>query len=363
MKQKSKYKQLEETIIADIESGKYKPNDQIPSENSFCEQYHTSRTTVRKAIDELVLRNRLYRVQGMGTFVKKAAPSAVRAEKIVLVQPNYEELYSAGIVSDMIRGIESILNKEGYSFVTIMEPRNSEDIASFLEHLQNEQPSGIIYSFCYGSGIMQQLQQLGIPVVFLDAEPQDNVFDLVTGEDFESAYKAVCLAYSEGIRNIGFYSVWDKGFSTMCLRSEGVTRAIQDLNLRYEPKWIRIQECNELEFHSDIVLHDKATDLRNFLRECPELELLIVGNDDSAFSLYKACCELNLRIPDDIKVISYGNYNWNSFFQVGFSSYEQNFFQYGKEAATLLIQRIRGQLPPLQQKRTISYRLVRRKSF
>lgn len=363
MTHQSKYMLLEEAIIRDIESNRYQPNDQIPSENTFCAQFNTSRTTVRKAIDELVLRNWLYRVQGVGTFVKKIPSNAACTEKVILVQPNYEELYSAGIVSDMIRGIEMILNKENFSFVTIMEPRSISDIDSFLAHLQSEQPSGIIYSFCYGNGIMPRLQQLDIPIVFLDAEPEDNVFDLVTGEDFDSAYKAVCLAHSEGIRNIGFYSVWDKGFSTMRLRSAGVSQAIRDLNLPHDPKWIRIQECNTLDFHSDVVLHDKVTDLKDFIRECPELEMLIVGNDDAAFSLYKACSELNLRIPEDIKVISYGNYNWNSFFNIGFSSFEQNFFQYGKEAAALLVKRIRGQLPPLQQKRTISYKLIRRKSF
>ncbi|TCS81827.1 GntR family transcriptional regulator [Tepidibacillus fermentans] len=63
------YYQLMEIIIDEIESGKLRENDQIPSERELCEKYDISRATVRQAIQELEKEGYLYKQHGKGTFV------------------------------------------------------------------------------------------------------------------------------------------------------------------------------------------------------------------------------------------------------------------------------------------------------
>ncbi len=65
-----KYYQLEETLREQIAS--WEPDHPIPSELELCKIYSVSKTTVRKALDDLVHEGLLYRVQGVATFV--AAP-------------------------------------------------------------------------------------------------------------------------------------------------------------------------------------------------------------------------------------------------------------------------------------------------
>ena len=48
------YNQLAAMLRSDIRSGKYKPSEQIPTEDALCQSYGVSRSTVRKAIAELV---------------------------------------------------------------------------------------------------------------------------------------------------------------------------------------------------------------------------------------------------------------------------------------------------------------------
>ncbi len=64
------YFQLKKIIIDMIENEAIKADEAIPSEPKLMQTYHLSRTTVRKAIDELVNEGYLYRKQGKGTFVK-----------------------------------------------------------------------------------------------------------------------------------------------------------------------------------------------------------------------------------------------------------------------------------------------------
>lgn len=63
------YQQIFSYIKEYIENGIYEKGNIIPSEKELCNQFNTSRMTVRRAIDELVNDGFLYRVQGRGTFV------------------------------------------------------------------------------------------------------------------------------------------------------------------------------------------------------------------------------------------------------------------------------------------------------
>ncbi|QCJ44408.1 GntR family transcriptional regulator [Bacillus sp. S3] len=65
------YHQLKDRLKKSIESGQWKPGDQIPSENQLMNEYNVSRNTAKKSIEELVQDGLLYRIQGKGTFVAK----------------------------------------------------------------------------------------------------------------------------------------------------------------------------------------------------------------------------------------------------------------------------------------------------
>ena len=360
----SKYELIKNRIEEKIISGVYKENDKIPSENELCQAYESSRITVRKALDELVTKGVLYRRQGLGTFVrpKESVSTDVKARKVLLVLPNYPELFSAGIVSDMISGIEKVLRKTELSLVTLLEPRNKEDSEKFVQSVRAIEPEGIIYSFYFNDILMNELKKLEIPLVFLDSEPDDNMFDIVTGEDFESAYRATNLAIMEWYTHIGFYSPWNEHFSTCALRCEGVKKALEDSKIKWISRQFKLCGAGA-EYHDAIVKFDMVTDIKNYLLENPELEVLIAMNDSAAFAAYKAASELKIKIPEDLKMISYGDYNWSSFPLIGLTTYRQHFSRYGKEAMKLLLQRMQNKIPMLQQRRVVKYDLQRRKSF
>ena len=66
-----KYLSIKYKILNMIKSGELREGDQIPTETALSGQCNCSRLTVRKALDELVNENAIYKVQGVGTFVKK----------------------------------------------------------------------------------------------------------------------------------------------------------------------------------------------------------------------------------------------------------------------------------------------------
>lgn len=63
------YQLVEDHILGMIDTDKLVPGDLIPSEPQLAKQLKVSPGTVKKAIDNLVWRKKLYRHQGKGTYV------------------------------------------------------------------------------------------------------------------------------------------------------------------------------------------------------------------------------------------------------------------------------------------------------
>jgi len=64
-----KYFRVKEALLQQIARGDWGPGALIPSEPELCRRFGVSRTTVRKAVSDLVYERRLVVVQGKGTFV------------------------------------------------------------------------------------------------------------------------------------------------------------------------------------------------------------------------------------------------------------------------------------------------------
>lgn len=67
-----KHKQITERLLADIESGRWTPGTQIPSEERLAEETGASLGTIRRALRSLSEMGVLERHQGRGTFVSGA---------------------------------------------------------------------------------------------------------------------------------------------------------------------------------------------------------------------------------------------------------------------------------------------------
>ncbi len=73
--QQPRYMQLAQTLINEIQSGRFPVGSTIPTEFELCEQFGASRSTVREAVKQLVQLGMVVRQAGVGTTVK-----AVRSE-------------------------------------------------------------------------------------------------------------------------------------------------------------------------------------------------------------------------------------------------------------------------------------------
>lgn len=65
------YRQLYDILRDELEGGRWRPGERMPSETELIEQYGVSRITVRQSLDMLVKEGWVYRRRGRGTFAVK----------------------------------------------------------------------------------------------------------------------------------------------------------------------------------------------------------------------------------------------------------------------------------------------------
>ncbi len=366
----SKYNAVQESILKDIKSGKYMPNDKLPSENEFCKIYNTSRVTVRRALDELMLNNVLYKVQGVGTFVKEPIESAAVNGKVLVILPFAISSAMEIMVPEISKGMSSVFDQKGISYFEILEPGSEEGIPRFMKTLKEMKPLSIAYLSYFSWDLQPGLRDLNCPIVYIDTEPDDNMFDVVVGEDYLSAYRATQMLLNHGHKNIGFYSQWSKRYSASRERMRGVMDAVQDNGGNFKSGFFSSQEENKSHItHGDIFRYNMIEAIRKYLEANTELTALVTMNDAAATAALLAADEMGLSIPNDLKIISYGNYYNNAKkpshtnLRCSITSYDQHFEEYGRRAAEMLYMRMSGELPMMQQKRTIKYDLIRKQSF
>src|SRR5688572_21470637 len=73
-----KYEQLCSRLVDELQQGKLRPGDLLPSEPDFAEQYNLARGTVRQAMAQMERNGLVRRIRGKGTFVHEDAANRLR---------------------------------------------------------------------------------------------------------------------------------------------------------------------------------------------------------------------------------------------------------------------------------------------
>jgi GntR family transcriptional regulator len=143
MSGKPLYLQIKESLAEQVANGLLRPGDRIPTEFELCDRFHTTRLTVRRAIEELIHENILVGLGRRGTFVSKAAWE----RHLNRFQSSYEDLVSRGLtpVTHVLR--TEIVKAPGEHVKTLQLPPGEQ--LALVERLRfvEEEPFSLLYDW------------------------------------------------------------------------------------------------------------------------------------------------------------------------------------------------------------------------
>ena len=261
--------------------------------------------------------------------------------------------------STVISGVEEIAHANGYNVILVQTTEKLSREKSSIETMLSNQIDGVLVSFSRETtdfSHFKKLMDLDFPIVFFDREPDLENAVNVTVNDFQGAYDATIHLASQGYTKIAHLA----GPSNLAIskhRKEGYLRALADAGLSSRPDWII--ECpsgSESEsFEIGMQLFGDAAD---------RPDAIFAHHDIVAAGAMMAIKNLGLRIPEDVGVVGYSNWQFSSMIDPPLSTVLQPGFSIGENAALLLLEMIDGKSSSYQspQNVVLDTQLIVRKS-
>ena len=173
----------------------------------------------------------------------------------------------------------------------------------------------------------QEVLDRKIPLVLIDRNTNRFEADFVGTDDYAGGYEAARVFAKNGCKSAAMVTTGEY-VSTSRLRSEGFKAGLKDFKMKLATEVIVPN------FMSNAELIDHGLSQVKGQFDC------VFGIADRlAISAWHSCKQLKLKIPEQVKVIGFGALNLRDP-RVALSSFDQDPYTIGQNAAKLLFQRI-----------------------
>ena len=226
-----------------------------------------------------------------------------------------------------INGIESVAHDKGYHVLIYLTHESFEREQAILKEFQSGRVDGILISVSSetrSSDHIKEVIEAGMPLVFFDRVCEDVETAKIVTDDFESSYNATWQLLKAGCKKIAYLST-SSTLSINNKRMEGYKKALSDKGMSDHD----IISCTGNSKNNYQVI-------RELLTKGNRPDGLIASVEKLTTPIYLACKDLDLSIPNDIKVISFTNLQAALILTPTLTTVTQPAFEMGKAAADVL---------------------------
>jgi LacI family transcriptional regulator len=200
--------------------------------------------------------------------------------------------------ASIARQIEDRAYKNGYKIIYSSTDNDTQKTQELIAMFRDRHVDG--YIIVPPKGIEEDISALirdGLPVVLFDRHLPSVETDYVLVDNLFSTYNATRYLIDKGYKNVAFISI-DAEQSQMLDRLDGYKKAMNESKLN-----INIQE---LDFFQDKKI--VTSQIVDFLNEHKEIDAILFGNNRLATCGLKALRNLDKKVPEDIALISFDDY-------------------------------------------------------
>lgn len=228
--------------------------------------------------------------------------------------------------SSVLEKIEDVLHQAGYNIIITQSNESYEKECRNIETLLFTQVDGIIASMANETVDLSHYEQIkakGIPLILFDRGENDLNVDYVGINDFESSHLIIDHLVSKGcsrIAHIGGYR-HTRIFNN---RIKGYIDAMGKHNLSIE---------DGLLIESSLTLEDGREKMAALLELDHKPDGVYIASDYAALGALQVIQEYGLNVPEDIKLVGFGNEPFTSLVTPSITSINQHSSKIGKAAA------------------------------
>ena len=233
----------------------------------------------------------------------------------------------------VVRGVEDILCKSGYSLILGSTYNDREEQARYIGVFRSKQIDGMLLFVAPGDDSeIRGLVEAKKPVVFVGRVPLDLNADAVTADNAKGTQLAVAHLISKGHCRIGLIN-GQEGLSSSTERVAGWKRALRKAGFQAPAGYIH---------HGDWTAASGSAATIAMLDLAEPPSAVFTANFLMMTGVLKALKDRALKCPGDVEVMSSDDSEWLDVFEPRISTVAQPSYDMGTEAAKLLLKRIKS---------------------
>lgn len=243
--------------------------------------------------------------------------------------------------STVISGIEEVASSRGYNVILSQTNESLAREKSSIETMLSNQIDGFLISFSKETTDFEHFSKLlnyGYPIVFFDRVPDIPHAISVMVDDRRGAYNATSHLISQGYTRIAHLS-GPKNLKISKERERGYREALVNHRIPIDESFI--VECAYGTSDEGIKITDR---LFKSMKQKPDA--IFANNDLAAVGAMLACKSLGYRIPEEIGIVGFSNWQFCAMIEPTLSSVSQPGFKIGLKATELLLDMIEKKIDP-----------------
>jgi DNA-binding LacI/PurR family transcriptional regulator/biotin operon repressor len=347
---------LASALREEIAQGMYGGDGPLPSERELSLSRGLSRTTVRRAIQQLVEEGVVYRLPGSGTFVGQpprfvGEPTAQLAT-IGLILPSLANPY----FGELAAAIERACLQNGYQLLLGQSSMGEGTTESYLaRYVENEAVKGVITIAPEDEvalGAYRRLAQASKPYLFVVRHAERLNADSVATDHVGGARNLMRHLLQHGHRRIAYIGVAGPPAHR---HFQGYREALHEAGIAEDPALNVRVEDEDLETVGE-------RGVQTLLESGIGFTAIFAQIDPVAIGVLRALRLKGLRVPGDVSVVGFDNIPSAAHVDPPLSSVDHTVGEIGRLAVLLLQDRISGRYDGPARRVIIQPRLVLRAS-
>lgn len=337
------YVQIVETLKSEIRNGEYSVGQFIATEKELQERFSASRSTIRKALRDLVEEGFAINVPYKGVFVGRGlAPN--RSRKIAFIENGNE------VQQLLFRVCSAELTKAGYQLEKVGGTCDYP-LEYALEQVKSSNFAGaIVWGFlAFPDPKLVESITRRIPVIAIDHRLGEAETDVIGFDHYQAAYDATTHLIEQGHQRIGLTGMIDTMHSTV-RRMHGYMEAMFANRLQPNP--------NDFVFLNTSGMQDLTSlGLERMLRSGNTPDAFLNMHDFCSPLIAETALRCGYRIPEDIALASIGDDFLVSVNGKGMTSVSFDWEALAQSASQLMLERLSDlQQPPITN--TMSHKII-----
>lgn len=302
--------------------------------NEIAKMAGVSRATVSRYLNDGYVskekQERIKKVIDETGYTPSVSAKLLRSHRTNLIGVIIPKINSDSI-SRMVSGISEILSAEGMQLMLACTNNNEQEELKYLKTFSDNHVDGIILlGTIFTPEHKALIKEMKTPVVILSQKLEG--FSCIYSDDYHAAY-SLGKTIARSAKKVGMIMVSERDIAVGVNRRNGLIDSLRENGIKIDPSAIRT---------SGFTMDSGYQETKLLLEEHPDIDTLLCATDTIACGAIKCLRDMKISVPRQIQVSGFGDSSVSSAITPSLTTVHFYYEEAGREAATILMNRIVG---------------------